>query len=75
MLPQCLNLSIIPVTVKSLSRELRVWAGLDQPNILRLLGFTLVGKLPSFISDWMDNGTLTNYTAKNPNFSVRSMVR
>ncbi|KAG8953579.1 hypothetical protein FRC00_006221 [Tulasnella sp. 408] len=49
-----------------LARELKVWAGLQHPHILPLLGFYLGDDYKSamLISEYMDHGDLKNYIAK-----------
>jgi len=56
------------VVAESLAREVKLWAKLDHPNILRLLGFFLVGEkaTPNLVSEWMEKGTLTDYMKERP---------
>jgi hypothetical protein len=62
------------VVIQSIAREMRVWARLDHPNVLCLLGFTLLGDLPCLVSEWMENGTVRQFTAAKPT-SLNMMVR
>ncbi|KAF9779787.1 kinase-like domain-containing protein [Thelephora terrestris] len=45
-------------------KEAVVWKRLRHPNVLPFLGVTL--EPLQFASEWMPNGTLTNYVSKNP---------
>ena len=45
------------------ANEVRIWAKLEHPSVLRLLGYTLEGSVPSLISEWMENGSLRQYMA------------
>lgn len=62
-----------------LARELKVWAGLQHPHVLPLLGFYLDPDYKSavLISEYMGHGDLKNYIAKiKPSFDERlSLVR
>jgi hypothetical protein len=60
--------------VKAIPRELHVWEKLQHPNILQLEGFAIVDGFPSFISEWMENGTLNRFISANPKYDVRAMV-
>jgi len=44
--------------VKNFAKEIRVWAKLSHPNVLPLLGYTMEGKYPSLLSEWMERGSL-----------------
>ncbi|KIO31665.1 hypothetical protein M407DRAFT_67706, partial [Tulasnella calospora MUT 4182] len=57
-----------------LARELKVWAGLQHPHVLPLLGFYLGDDYKSavLISEYMDYGDLKSYIAKTkPSFNER----
>jgi serine/threonine protein kinase len=56
-------------------RELRLWANLNHPNVLAFLGFTLVERSPSLVSEWMDNGTVLEYVKRNAQTSAAVMVQ
>ena len=56
-------------------RESQAWTGLKHPNILRLRGYAFVNGVPSFVSDWMDQGSLRCFRATNPQLDAKSMVR
>ncbi|KAG9048475.1 hypothetical protein FS837_012784 [Tulasnella sp. UAMH 9824] len=60
---------------KRLAREIYVWAGLDHPNVLVLLGFAIDYGKPCLISPWCDNGTLQEYLHKFPDADRRRLVR
>lgn len=57
-----------PVCIQKLSREIRIWAQLSHPNVLPLLGYFVegTGAMPSLVSEWMENGTLTEYIKRLP---------
>ncbi|KAK7689173.1 hypothetical protein QCA50_007864 [Cerrena zonata] len=53
--------------VKRFEREVKVWAGLDHPNILRFLGIvTNIGNFLQIVSPWQDNGNILDFVTKNP---------
>ncbi|KAG8937737.1 hypothetical protein FRC00_001294 [Tulasnella sp. 408] len=60
---------------KRLAREIYVWAALDHPNVLELLGFAFEDGRPCLISPWYDNGTLKEYLQKFPDANRRRLVR
>ncbi|KAG8915975.1 hypothetical protein FRC00_002190 [Tulasnella sp. 408] len=60
---------------KRLARELYVWAALDHPNVLKLLGFAFEDGGPCLISPWCDYGTLQEYLQKFPDANRRRLVR
>ncbi|KAG8937204.1 hypothetical protein FRC02_003879 [Tulasnella sp. 418] len=52
---------------KHFLRELKVWCGLEHPNIVCLLGYTIEsGAFPRFVSRWCENGDLQQYILSNP---------
>ncbi|KAG9041114.1 hypothetical protein FS837_012725 [Tulasnella sp. UAMH 9824] len=59
---------------RRLARELYVWATLDHPNVLELLGFAFEDGGPCLISPWCDNGTLQEYLQKFPEANRRRLV-
>ncbi|KAG8915978.1 hypothetical protein FRC00_002193 [Tulasnella sp. 408] len=60
---------------KRLGREIYVWAALDHPNVLELLGFAFEDEIPCLISPWCENGTVQKYLEKFPNANRRQLVR
>ncbi|KAG9046559.1 hypothetical protein FS837_004181 [Tulasnella sp. UAMH 9824] len=60
---------------KRLAREIYVWASLDHPNVLELLGFATEDGRPCLISPWCDNGTLQECLQKFPDANRRRLVR
>ncbi|KAG9048472.1 hypothetical protein FS837_012781 [Tulasnella sp. UAMH 9824] len=60
---------------KRLAREIYVWAALDHPNVLELLGFATEDGRPCLISPWCDNGTLQDCLQKFPDANRRRLVR
>ncbi|KAG8895995.1 hypothetical protein FRC01_012083, partial [Tulasnella sp. 417] len=61
--------------MKRLAREIYVWAELDHPQVLELLGFAFDNRTPCLISPWCENGTLQEYLQKNPGANRRLLVR
>ena len=47
--------------IQSIYRELSIWASVQHPNILPLLGYTLSKKYPSPVSPWIEKGTVRKY--------------
>ncbi|KAG9048477.1 hypothetical protein FS837_012786 [Tulasnella sp. UAMH 9824] len=60
---------------KRLGREIYVWAALDHPNVLELLGFAFEDEIPCLISPWCENGTVKKYLQNFPNANRRRLVR
>ena len=53
-------------------KEAVIWKRLSHPNIVPFLGVT---KDPiQFVSEWMPNGTLTQYVNKNPSSNRITLV-
>ncbi|KAG8937735.1 hypothetical protein FRC00_001292 [Tulasnella sp. 408] len=59
---------------KQLEREVYVWAALDHPNVLELLGFAFEDGGPCLISPWCENGTLQDYLQKSPDATNRRQL-
>jgi serine/threonine protein kinase len=53
-----------PWVLQSFFKEAVVWKRLRHPNVVPFLGVT--SEPLQFVSEWMPNGTLTNYVTKNP---------
>ncbi|KIO24652.1 hypothetical protein M407DRAFT_76695, partial [Tulasnella calospora MUT 4182] len=60
---------------KRLAREIYVWAALDHPHVLELLGFAFEDGIPCLISPWCANGTLHEFLNKYPSADRRPLVR
>ncbi|KLO19810.1 kinase-like protein [Schizopora paradoxa] len=43
---------------KRFAREVKIWSELDHPNVMPLLGYAMEGRYPSFVSRWMEGGSL-----------------
>jgi len=51
---------------KRIRREIAIWQGLKHENVLPLLGITSdFGRYMSFVSPWLENGSLIQYLEKN----------
>ena len=61
--------------MKSIAREMAIWSKLHHPNILPLLGYILEKDYPSFVSEWMDQGTVREFLKTDPNANVKHLVR
>ena len=49
-------------------KELKIWSGLSHPNVLPILGYVrnFSGSIyPSFVSPWIENGTLRDYMKRD----------
>ncbi|KLO14114.1 hypothetical protein SCHPADRAFT_939791 [Schizopora paradoxa] len=59
---------------KIIFRELKVWSGLNHPNILPLLGYVRHGEYPAMVSRWMVKGSTRDYIERNPDYSKAYMT-
>jgi len=50
-----------------------MWGHMSHPNIVPLRGVATA--LPQFVSEWMENGTITEYIMKHPDADRLSLVR
>ena len=57
-----------------LVKEIRVWSTLAHPNVLPLLGFVIEGDYPSLVSEWMENGTASQYVKEYPACDLSGLV-
>ncbi|TDL16902.1 kinase-like protein [Rickenella mellea] len=60
---------ILPPKVleKCIASELTIWSRTSHPNVLPLLGYSLdFGPYPAFITEWMPEGTLSDYVKNHP---------
>ncbi|KAF9644327.1 kinase-like protein [Thelephora ganbajun] len=48
-------------------REVVAWKGLYHPNVLPLLGVTMIKNQFVMVSEWMKNGNINEFVKKNPN--------
>ena len=55
-------------------KEIRVWSTLAHTNILPLLGFVIEGDYPSLVSEWMENGTASQYVKEYPAYDLSGLV-
>ena len=60
--------------MRSFARELRIWAGLNHPNVIPCLGFAVDKSSPILISEWMDNGNVIQHLERNTGISKMEMV-
>ena len=51
------------------------WRGLQHPNVLGLLGITIVGYRFVMVSEWMKNGHVRRYLETNPEVNRLQLVR
>ncbi|KLO19808.1 kinase-like protein [Schizopora paradoxa] len=62
-------------TQKGIAREMRIWSELDHPNITPFLGYIVEGSRPSFVSEWMKDGSLRSYLRRLNRVESVSIVR
>ena len=59
-----------------IAKEIRVWASLSHPNVLKLLGYILEENgFPSLISEWIGEGTVLEYVKNRPETNTVPLVR
>ena len=46
--------------------ELLLWSKMDHDNVVKLRGFTIEHGYPSFVYDWSEGGTVSEYIAEHP---------
>lgn len=55
---------------------METWAQVKHRHVVSLLGFcTDLGPVPCFVSPWIENGTATNFIARNPDADRVKLVR
>ncbi|KAI5121783.1 hypothetical protein M0805_009594 [Coniferiporia weirii] len=59
---------------KFLVKEMHVWSKLDHPNVLPFKGYVLEDTYPSLISEWIENGTVTDFLEKNTGIDIRLVI-
>ena len=52
--------------MQRLCREVVTWKFLHHPNVLPLMGVTMVGRRFEMVSKWMENGNVNEFLEKNP---------
>jgi hypothetical protein len=50
------------------------WKGLRHPNVLELLGVTLIGYRFAMVSEWMINGHVRHFLENNPDANRMELV-
>ena len=55
-------------------REAVAWGYLKHANILPLLGVTLAEGRFAMVSEWMDNGNITDFIERNPKANRTELV-
>lgn len=59
-----------------IAKEIRVWASLSHPNVLKLLGYILEENgFPSLISEWIGEGTVLEFVRNRPETNIVPLVR
>lgn len=63
--------------LQAFEEEVRIWAKLDHPNVLPLLGYAVEPKTryPIFVSEWMSNGSAWTYVTKNSELRFKPVAR
>ncbi|EJD05053.1 kinase-like protein [Fomitiporia mediterranea MF3/22] len=65
---------------KIFRREIMAWSRLKHPNILPLVGYTLEetgddsSRLPSLISEWMENGNILDFVTRRPDCNIEKLI-
>ncbi|TDL16904.1 Pkinase-domain-containing protein [Rickenella mellea] len=60
---------------RCIASELSIWSKISHPNVLSLVGYSLdFGQYPAFVTEWMPEGTLSDYLKKHPAIHKYSMV-
>ncbi|KAI5119290.1 hypothetical protein M0805_008205 [Coniferiporia weirii] len=64
------------IIAKTAAKEMYIWSKLIHPNLLRLEGFiTEEGyDLPSFVSEWMKNGSVLEFVKKRTECDVMRLI-
>lgn len=71
-----LGIYALLISTQRLCREVLVWRYLSHPNILSLLGVSVSENPPYFriVSEWMPNGSVTEYLRSNPEVNRLHLV-
>ncbi|KLO09789.1 kinase-like protein [Schizopora paradoxa] len=71
-----LNIRASEKVTKDLAKELRIWAELDHPNVLPLLGYIIHAgsNCPSLVSEWMVDGSLRDCMKNLKRYEALSMI-
>jgi serine/threonine protein kinase len=56
------------------ARELCIWARLEHKNVLTLIGIVTVEGMPALASEWMENGTMSEYLKGRTGASILKVV-
>ncbi|KAG8998135.1 hypothetical protein FRB94_007191 [Tulasnella sp. JGI-2019a] len=60
---------------RMLLEEVNVWSRLQHPHVLPFLGASIAASPPFIVSQYMPNGDIRQYLAKNPNANRVQLVR
>ena len=47
-------------------KETKIWSTIHHENIMKLEGYIIKDGYPLLISEWSENGTVTEYIKRNP---------
>ena len=56
-------------------KEVLAWRTLQHPNVLPLIGVSISETRFAMVSDWMENGNLSEFVKKSPNVNRLELVR
>ena len=51
-----------------------IWSTLRHPNVLRLVGVTMMGERSVMVSEWMDNGDIIQFLRKKKDANRLQLV-
>ena len=60
--------------MQKLCREAIAWKYLQHPNILPLLGVTLAERQFAMVSEWMEDGNISDFIRENPDVNRNELV-
>lgn len=52
-----------------------MWSALRHPNVLPLLGATMIGTQLAMVSEWMSNGNINEFVKAHPDADRAGLVR
>lgn len=68
-----LTVNLYPI--QFLAKEMHIWSNLEHVNILPFQGYLLENDYPSFISEWIENGTAKTYLVQHTEYDIVHLVR
>ena len=62
-------------TLQRFCREAVTWKHLQHPNVLTLLGVTVSEHRFAMVSEWMEDGNISEFVEKNKHVNRNELVR